>query len=152
MKYFLVLTAAVILGVGAADAKETCGGSDAKYYDEALMYHLSKKGISSRTMHGGGLCVDERFAKEFGAAQREVDSHFHEVAHRLSDSCEERAFVAWATKEKLRYDVRPTLDSLKRPSGRMFLLRSFTSEEVAANRSRLKKDAPRGASCPKDKK
>jgi hypothetical protein len=152
MKYIWVFTAAVILGVGVADAKETCGGSDAKYYDEALMYHLSKKGVSSRAMHGGGLCVDERSAKEFGAAQREVDSYFYEVAHRLFDSCEERAFVAWATKEKLRFDVRPTLDSLKRPSGSMFLLRSFTSEEVVANRRRLEKDAPRGASCLKDKK
>jgi len=103
-------------------------------------------------MHGGGLCVDERFTKDFEAAQREVDSHFYEVAHRLSDSCEEREFVAWATKEKLRFDVRPTFDAIKRPSGSMFLLRSFTSEEVVANRRRLEKDAPKAAFCPKDKK
>lgn len=152
MRVLLAITAALLLCTGVVHAKETCGGSDAKYYDEALMYHLSAKKIPYRPMRGGGLCVDERFTKEYGAVQREVDSHFHEVAHRLTDSCEERAFVAWATKEKLRFDVRPVLDSLKRPAGSMFFLRSFTSEEVATNMRRLGQDAPRSAACSKDKK
>ena len=138
---------ALLCGLLAACAEPKCGGSDLKYYDDALGHQLAKRDISYQIRRDGMVCVEGRHAAEFEAAMREVDKYFHEVADLLKDSCEERAFVAWATREKLRFDVRDTTDGRK-----MFLLRSFNAEEAAANARRLSKDAPRtscGAEKPK---
>jgi len=89
------------------------------------------------------VCVAGRHAAEFDAAVREADKYFHEIADLLKDECEERALVEWATREKLRFDVRGTTSGK-----RMFLLRSFNADEVASNRQRLTRDAPKGMTCP----
>ena len=120
----------------AACSEPHCGGSDVRYYDDALGHQLARRDISYHIRRDGMVCVEGRHAAEFQAAQREVDKYFHEVAHLLKDACEERAYAQWAEREKLRYDVR----------GRLFLLRSFNAEELATNRKRLA-DAPKGVSC-----
>jgi hypothetical protein len=45
----------------------------------------------------------------------------------------------WAKRESLRFDVRPALDSRGRPAGNLFLIRSFTQEELVANRAKLER-------------
>lgn len=137
-----VLALAVCCGlVGCAEPK--CGGSDLKYYDQALAYQLDKRGIRADVRNDGMVCVDGKHAAEFDKAVRETDRYFHEIADLLQDECEERAFVQWATREKLRFDVRGTTSGK-----RMFLLRSFNADEVASNRQRLTRDAPKGMTCP----
>ena len=138
------------LGALTACAEPKCGGSDAKYYDQAIGYQLAQRGIPYNIRADGMVCVDAKHAADFIAAERQLEKHFYAVADLLKDACEEQALVEWATREKLRFDVRDTTGSDGSPGGRMFLLRSFNAEEVAANRQRLSRDAPWGASCPKE--
>jgi len=144
---FVRLLVASLLGVLAGCAEPKCGGSDLKYYDQAIAYHLEQRGIRYKIHSDGMVCVDGKYAAEFVAADREAAKYFHEVADLLKDSCEERAFVEWATRENLRFDVRGTHRFDGSPGGRMFLLRSFTAEELAVNKRRLANDAPKGAVC-----
>ena len=140
----------VILGSGCAkETPEVCGGSDARFYDDGLIFHLSKAGIPFRRMQGGGLCVDEKYSFQFKAAEREMERYFPQVAHNPKDACEERALVEWAQRERLRFDLRPALDSQNRPAGNLFFLRSFTYEEMVSNREKLEKSAPVGSTCTK---
>jgi hypothetical protein len=143
------LSIAIVLSVSASTvhAKEICGGLDAKFYDEGLIFHLSKAGVPYRKMYGSGLCVDEKYSSQFKAAEREIDRYFPQIAHNPKDACEERALVEWAQREKLRFDVRPALNSRNQPAGNLFFLRSFTSEEMASNREKLDWSAPIGATC-----
>jgi hypothetical protein len=147
MKSVASIAVVVVMSACTSNAKEVCGGSDAKFYDEGLIHHLSKAGVPYRKMHGSGLCVDEKYTTQFRAAQREIDRYFPEIAHKPQDSCEERALVEWAQREQLRFDVLQAIDSQNRPSGSLFLLRSFTKEEMMSNREKLDKSAPRGATC-----
>jgi hypothetical protein len=141
---------ALLLSQLTACAEPKCGGSDLKYYDQAIAYHLDKRGVPYRMGADGMVCVDGKHASGFVAADREAAKYFHEVAHLLKDACEERAFVEWADKERLRFDIRGTVRSDGSPGGRMFLLRSFTADELAENRRRLDNDAPTHVSCPPD--
>jgi hypothetical protein len=141
---------ASLLGALTGCAEPKCGGSDVKYYDQAIGYHLAQRGVPYSIRSGGMVCVEGKHAADFVAAERQAEKYFHEVADLLKDACEEQALVVWATREKLRFDVRGTIRSDGSPGGRMFLLRSFTMEEVAENMRRLSNDAPRGASCPKE--
>jgi hypothetical protein len=125
-----------LCGLLAACSEPYCGGSDVKYYDDALGHQLALRDIAYQFRRDGMVCVEGRHRAAFADAQREVDKYFHEVAYLLKDACEERAYRQWAEREKLRFDVR----------GRLFLLRSFNAEELAANRKRLA-DAPKGVSC-----
>jgi hypothetical protein len=134
---------ALLCGCLAACAEPKCGGSDLKYYDQALAYQLGKHGVRADVRNDGMVCVAGRHGAEFDTAVREADKYFHEIADLLKDECEERAFVQWATRENLRFDVRDTTRGK-----RMFLLRSFNAEEVASNRQRLTRDAPKGTACP----
>ena len=150
MKSTAPIALAVILSsVGIASGKDVCGGSDAKFYDEGLVFHLSKAGVPYRKMFESGVCVDEKYSAQFRAAEREIDRYFPVIAHKPKDSCEERGLVEWAQREKLRYDLRAAHDSQNRPVGNLFLLRSFTQEEMDSNREKLDKSAPRGATCRK---
>ena len=142
-----VLVAA--LGSSSALAREECGGSNAKYYDEGLIFYLTKAGVPYRRMDDFGLCVDEKYSTQFKAAKRELDRYFPMLASKPKDSCEERALVEWAQREKLRFELRPSFDIQNRPAGHMFLIRSFTKEELAANREKLDRSAPVGATCKK---
>ena len=143
----IALGGVAICAATSAAAGEKCGGSDVKYFDEALAYHLTKAAVPYTIKPGGLVCVPESQATALRAAEVEVDASFHEVAHLLRDSCEERALVAWATEQGLRFDVRPTRNARDEPSGRMFLLRSFTRQEASSNREKMGK-APVGAKCP----
>lgn len=138
---------AVTIAFGCAETRQVCGGSDARYYDEGLILHLSKAGVPYRRSHGPGLCVDEKYASQLRAAERELDRYFPQVAHKPKDACEERALVAWAQREKLRFDLREAYDLQKRPSGNLFLLRAYTKEEMVSYREKLEKAAPIGATC-----
>ena len=149
MKGVVLVAVIALMGLTMARAKEYCGGSDAKFYDEGLIFYLSKAGVPYRKMYGSGLCVDEKFAAQFKAAERELERYFPQIAHNPKDSCEERALVEWATREKLRFDLRAALDMRGQPAGNLFLLRSFTHEEMVANREKLDRLAPIGATCKK---
>jgi len=142
---------ALLLGYLAACAEPTCRGSDEKYYAQAVGYQLAKRGIPYEIRPGGMVCVDARHASDVVAAEREAEKYFPQVAHLLKDSCEERAFVEWATRERLRFDIRDANNLEDGRPERMFLLRSFNAEELAANKRRLSNDAPQGVSCPKEK-
>jgi hypothetical protein len=135
--------------VGCSSAKEVCGGSDAKYYDEGLIFHLAKANVPYRRMHQSGLCVDEKYSSQFREAERELEKYYPQLAHNPKDACEEQALVEWAQREGLRYDLRPAFDNANRPVGNLFLIRSFTAEELASNREKLNSSAPRGATCKK---
>jgi hypothetical protein len=135
-------------GYGSYDR---CEQRELKHYDEALSQQLTKNGTPNVIKPDKGVCVPAKYAPQLDVALRQVDNYFHEVADLLKDSCQEHAFVEWATKERLRFEVRDTIRSDGSPGGRMFLLRSFSPDEVATNKRRLSADAPRGASCPSEK-
>jgi hypothetical protein len=136
--------ASILAIAGCAD--DACRGSDAKYYNEALAFHLVKRGVPHR-IEEHVVCVSARNAAKLRAVEADVDATFPQVAYLLRDACEERAFADWGKREGLRFDIRSTVDSQNQPSGRMFLLRSFTVEELASNRSRLANNAPKKATC-----
>jgi len=136
---------ALVIAIGGC-AEDACRGSDAKYYNEALAFHLARRGVSYR-VSDSVICVPGRNAAGLRAAEADVEASFHEVAHLLVDSCEERAFADWAKREGLRFDIRSTVDSQNQPSRKMFLLRSFTREEVASHRTKLVNNAPKKATC-----
>lgn len=142
------LCIASILG-GCGPEEEKCGGTDVKYYDQALTFHLTKAGVPYRVERDGMVCVPKKHTAEFVAAERKADESFHEVAYLLRDSCEESAFVEWATKENLRWDIRQGHDANQKPGGKLLLIRSFTREEVASNADKLQNQAPKGATCKK---
>lgn len=147
---FAVLGALVAaLGSASTLAGEECGGSDAKYYDDGLIFYLTKAGVPYRRMDGYGLCVDDKYSTQFKAAQRELDRYFPKIAHKPKDSCEERALIEWAQREKLRFELRPAFDMQNQPTGNLFLIRSFTNEEMVANREKLERSAPVGVTCKK---
>jgi hypothetical protein len=141
-----ILGLALAISMTSGHADEACRGSDAKYYTEALAYQLASHGIAYR-LKSNLVCVASRDASELLAAQGRVHASFYQVAHKVRDSCEEQALVAWAEKEGLRFSVRETMDAQYQPSGRMFLIHAFTPEEVTANAAKLKSEAPKGATC-----
>jgi hypothetical protein len=149
MKTVASIALVAAMGLPTAHATEVCGGSDAKFYDEGLIFHLSKARVPYRKMHGSGLCVDEKYAAQFKAAERELERYYPQIAHNPKDSCEERALVEWAIREKLRWDLRPAHDMRNQPAGKLFFIRSFTQEEMVANREKLDRFAPIGATCKK---
>ena len=131
---FLVL----MFGVSPANAKEVCGASGERYFDEGLIFHLSKAGVPyKRGQLKEIVCVDEKYSSEFGLAERELERYFHEVAYDPRSKCEEDALVRWATKEGLRFEINPVLDAQRRPRRSMFFLRSFTQDQVVSNRAKL---------------
>ena len=144
------VASACVAGCGYGNP-ERCEQREVKYYDEALSQQLTKNGTPNAIKPDKRVCVSAKHAPQLDLAMRQVDSYFHEVADLLRDSCEERAFSEWATKEKLRFDVRDTISSDGSPGRRMFLLRSFSLDEVAVNKRRLSSDVPKGVSCPKEK-
>lgn len=147
LKCVIPTVVVAILSVPVANAREACGGSDAKFYDEGLIFHLKKAGVPYRRVHGSGLCVNERYSSQLKAAEQELDRYFPQIAHKPKDACEERALVEWARREKLRFELRPAFDERDQPSGKIFLVRSFTHEELIANREKLQRLAPIGATC-----
>jgi hypothetical protein len=140
-----IIGIAMLVAATGGCAEDACRGSDEKYYNEALALHLAKRGVPYK-VSGSALCVSARNAEGLRAAEADVEATFPQVAHLLRDSCEERAFVDWAKREGLRFDLRSTVNSRNQP-GRMFLLRSFTAEEVASNKAKLANSAPKGATC-----
>jgi len=146
----ICVVSASVAGCGYG-SYDRCEQRELKHYDEALSQQLTKNGTPNVIKQDKGVCVPAKYAPQLDAALRQVDTYFNEVADLLKDACQERAFVEWAIKEKLRFEVRDTIRSDGSPGGRMFLLRSFSTDEVATNKRRLSDDAPRGVSCPKEK-
>jgi hypothetical protein len=149
MRNVASIAVAAMMSVGCINAKQVCGGSDAKFYDEGLIFHLSKSGVPYRRMHEFSVCVDEKYSSQLKAAERELERYFPVIAHKAKDSCEERALIEWAKREKVRFDLRPAFDSRNQPAGNLFLIRSFTNEELVVNREKLERAAPKGATCEK---
>jgi hypothetical protein len=111
------------------------------HYNEGLAIHLSK-GKIKHAVTDKGVCVASQDAKRLESAAEEFGNYFYDVAELLRDACEERAFVEWATRNRLRFEVRST-----DKGRRMFFLRSFNAEEVALNRQRLRNEGPKGVRC-----
>ena len=147
MKRAAAIALAVLTSCGVSSAKEACGGSSDKFYDEGLIFHLGRSGVPYRLMEGGGLCVDEKYAMQLKEAERQLERAFHEIATKPRDACEERALVEWAQREGLRYELAAAYNSRNEPSGNLFLIRSFTYEEMVANREKFDRAAPKGARC-----
>lgn len=119
-----------------AQANEQCVQRPSVHYGPGLAQLLSSERVPHR-ITPKGICVDEKHAAALDAAERNVDNHFWEVAHLIRSTCEERALIAWATKENLRFEVNEVVDLARKPAGRMFHLRSYTKDEVQANHRRL---------------
>ena len=153
MRYIIPILcfASACLAACASDEQEQCSHDTFKYYDEALSLQLTKNGIPNTLKAEKGVCFGANDAPKMEVARRQVDNYFHEVATLLKDSCEENAFVQWATREKLRFEVRETKTSDGKPGGRMFMLRSFSADDVAVNQQRLWNDAPKQSACQKEK-
>jgi len=147
MKQVGPIFVALLVGCGTSSAEDICRGSSAKFYDEGLAYHLKQAGVPYRPMDGGGLCVDPKYAPEMEEAERQLERAFHQIATNPKDGCEERALVDWARREGLRYELAPALNSRNEPAGHLFLIRSFTYEEMVANREKFDRSAPKGARC-----
>jgi hypothetical protein len=141
-----VCICAIASGGCIVEAKDRCIQRPGSHFDAGVAYHLSKNGIPFRIAGEGGVCVAEEVSLEFESAMRQVEKYFWEVAYHLNNDCEERAFVDWATRENLRFDVGDVVDLNRKPAGRMFHLRSYTYEEVVSNRRKLN-EAPQGVVC-----
>lgn len=141
-----ICACAIASGAGIAEAKDRCIQHPGKHFDAGVAYHLSKNGIPFRIAGELGVCVAEEASPQFEAAIRHVESYFWGVAYHLDNDCEERAFVDWAIRENLRFDVGDVVDLNKKRAGRMFHLRSYTYDEVVSNRRKLD-EAPRAGAC-----
>ena len=128
------------------EAKDRCIQRPGIHFEAGIAYHLSKNGVPYRITGEGGVCVAEEASAEVEAAIRQVEKYFWEVAYLLNNVCEERAFVDWASKENLRFDVADVVDLNRELSGRMFHLRSYTYEEMVSNRRKLN-EAPQNVVC-----
>ena len=129
------------------DEPPTCHQNSGKYYDVAVSRQLTKNGIPHTLDADRGVCVPKKQTAALDLASRQVDGYFHEVADLLRDECEERALVEWATREKLSFEIADTTKPDGKPGRRMFLLRSFSRDEVEANKRKLRNEAPKGAHC-----
>ena len=132
----------------ASCADDICIHRVSRYYDEALSRQLTLNGVRHSLLPEKGICVAPDKKPQLDAASRQVDSYFNEVAALVADQCEERALVAWATREGLRFEVADTTSSTGAP-GRMFLVRSFGPDEVQLNHKKLREVSPTIAKCPK---
>ena len=129
---------------------EQCTDHSAKYYSEALSKRLTLNGVPHTFNLGRGVCFAPVKAAEVDKASREVDQYFWEVATAFTDSCEEKAFVAWAEKEKLRFEVFESMNAARKPSGRRLVtIYSMSKEDVDVNRRKLWNEAPKGIRCAK---
>lgn len=136
-----------LVGCGAdrIDAEQFCEIRLAAYFNEGLTFHLTLAGVASTQHPTRGVCVAQDRKSELQAAMQRLEEHFDKVAGLLADECEERALSEWAESQNLRYEiVDATTDG--RPV-KMFLLRSFTAEEVADHRQKLFFEAPRHVRC-----
>lgn len=126
--------------------EERCFHSPGNHYHLGVSHHLAKAGVPHRVAPQNGVCVPEALAARVEAAMRELDRYFWKVPHHLADPCEESAYVEWAAREKLRFDVGNLVDLQGNTAGRVFHLRSYTREEMDSNRRKLE-DAPKVATC-----
>jgi hypothetical protein len=140
------LACAIASAAGMVEAKEACVQRPGSHFVAGVAYHLAKSGVAHRMSQESGVCVADAASGELEAAVRQVEKYFWEVAHLLKNACEERAFVEWATRENLRFEIADVVDLGRKPAGRMFHLRSYTQEEVLSNRRKLG-EAPQGAGC-----
>jgi tripartite-type tricarboxylate transporter receptor subunit TctC len=143
-----VIAAALCAFAALAIAEErvSCVRNPGDHYDEGVAFHLARKGVAHRLSADQGVCVAGPLAAELDLAMKEVDRYFWKVDRQLDNPCEERALVEWGAREGLRFDVSSQVDLKGNIAGRVFRLRSYTQEEVAANRRKLE-EAPRGVSC-----
>jgi len=131
--------------VACAQAQE-CLEHASSYFNQGLSRLLSAKGVANSVQPNRGVCFANRDESKVKAAERELERYFYEVADTLRNSCDEASVVAWATRERLPFEVHDTTDSGDRPSYRMISIYSFSPEEVISNRRKLA-EAPRVQQC-----
>ena len=144
MRSVAVCFAVALAGCGGA---EQCVEHPSVHYNGGLARLLAAKGISSSVQKDRGVCFAKRDEAKVKAAARELERYFYQVADLLKDSCEEKAVVEWASRERLPFEVHDTRGAGGRPGRRMINIYSFSDEEVASNRRKLEIEAPRGATC-----
>jgi hypothetical protein len=124
-----------------------CEQTVGKYYDTAVARQLERNKVTHRLEGDRGVCVSRADTAKLHEAMRQVNEYFHEPAFLLADECDERAVVAWATREKLPFEIRDPVGRDGKPTQRMFLIRSFSQEEQAANLRKVRDEAPKGVRC-----
>jgi len=129
-----------------AQEPERCFQLPAGHYAAGVVHHLSQNAVPHRIDPAAGVCVAAARWSEVEAATQHIDRVYWKVSRPLADECEEKALAEWATREKLRFDISTAYDLKRRPAGRTLYLRSFTSEEMAVNRRKLR-EAPRDEAC-----
>lgn len=154
MKFLLkIFFCAFAMPIVASSNELSCRSFTFKHHNEALSARLTANGVANKLIPGSGVCVSVKDGAQIDRADLEVDNYFHEVAKALRDSCEERAFSEWATREKLRFDILDSASADRKSTGKkMFVLRSFSKEEVTVNQQRLDNDSPKQAFCAKSKR
>jgi len=65
---------ALVIAIGGC-AEDACRGSDAKYYNEALAFHLARRGVPYK-VSDSVICVAGRNAAGLRAAEADVDASF----------------------------------------------------------------------------
>jgi hypothetical protein len=146
----MIRVIAVFVTLGACNtwAENACAGSDAKYYDDGVAFYLSRAKVPY-TKTADSVCVEPRYMNQLKAAIEQLEMYFPQIAHRPKDSCEESALVEWGQREGLRYDLRASIDDRNRPAGDLFLIRSFTREEMVENQGKLKQFTAQNHRCKK---
>ena len=142
-----------LLSFGCAGVEnEKCTDHSAKFYSAALSLRLTKNGVAHVIKAERGICFDPKNAAQVDKTSRELDQYFYEVVRGLKDSCEEMAFVAWAEKEKLRFEVIESLDADRKPGGkRLLTIFSISEADRDINQRKLWNESPLGVSCSKSK-
>jgi hypothetical protein len=146
MKIIAGLVASSVAVVVGCTHAEQCIDDGNAYYNQGLSRILAANGVASSVQPGRGVCFAEGDAPKVKAAERELERYFFEVADTLRNSCDEAAVVAWASREKLPFEVHDTIGSDGRPSFRMINIYSFSQAEVESNRRKLS-EAPRIRQC-----
>ena len=146
MKFVACLLASSTLAIVACAETEQCFGNSSAHYNQGLSRLLTEKGVVNSVKPNRGVCFARSDESKVRAAERELDGYFYEVADILRNSCDEAAVVAWASREKLPFEVHDTIGSDGRPSFRMINIYSFSKGEVESNRRKLS-EAPRVREC-----
>jgi hypothetical protein len=144
----LAVTVCALLLTGRSEP-ESCWKTVDPLFDAALSKELGSRGVAFRLDQKDGVCVPKNRAIALNDAYRRVNEYSSEVAALASDECEQRALVAWATRENLRYDLLPSTNSDGTPSGKMLIVRSLSAQEVALNHEKLRQELPKIQGCPK---
>ena len=132
-------------------AIEQCTNHSAKYYSDALSAELKKEGVPHSFSKDRGVCFSSLRAANVAIAALEVDRNLFAVIELLQDECQERAFVDWANNSSIPFQIEASKTSDGIAGKHVFVMFSFTAEDVDRNKRRLVADAPKNVNCSSSK-